>query len=395
MKTKNIFFGIGVFLFLAFLSVSFFFLLIYPPEYIYRCLVWGVLGVGEDQVETRTIKASSGPFQFLEGTAVEEKDVRKLFEEVFQTNNLNSYLSSTKTQALIVIQSDRLLYEHYFNGYERNSQLQSHSVTKSFISALIGIALSEGKIHRIEDPITKYIPELAGRDARFSKMTIRHLLMMSSGIRFNNYFFFTSDSSLSGAYPDLRYAAINFTKIIDEPGQHFLYNDYNPQLLGILLERATGTSVSEYLESRIWQRIGMEYDASWILDSQWSGFEKTQGGLNARAIDFAKFGRLYLRKGAWQDQRILPESWVVDSTQEEIPALEGIPDGFYYKYMWWGVPQEYGESDYYAMGNYGQVIYLSPSKNLIILRFGEPGMDGISKWYYAAHEFTLRFEEVE
>lgn len=398
MKVVKIILSLGGVLLLVFVGLSVFFSLVYSPEYICRCLLRGVLRVEQDQAEARPIRVGAMRFQFASGPLEDERQVRKLLEAVFGTNDLETFLTSYRTAAFLVIQDDKLLYEHYFNGYERNSLVQSHSVTKSFVSALIGIAISEGKVQSIEDPITKYLPELQNRDPRFAKIRIRHLLTMSSGVKFDNYFFFTSDNSLSGAYPDLRYGALHFPEIDDEPGQHFLYNDYNPQLLGLVLERVTGTSISNYLEKSIWQPIGMEYDGSWVLDSKQYGFEKMQGGLNARAIDFAKFGRLYLSNGAWNGRRILPESWVVESTREDT-ALGGSDyygnsvdssNGLYYKYMWWGIGRENGSSDYYAMGNYGQMIYISPSKNLIIVRFGEPGAEesDFSRWYEGAYEFA-------
>ncbi len=390
-------------LLIAFVGVCGIYARVYSPEYIARCLKWGVLGVGleEDrQAAAHLIKAGSKPFYFSPGSAEDDRNVKQTFEAVFHTDNLETFLASTGTKAFLVIQDDRLLYEQYFNGAGRDSEIISNSATKSFVSALIGIAINDGKIRSVDDPVTQYLPELAGRDPRFNQLTIRHLLRMSSGLRYTDYFFFTSDSSLSGASPDLRYAALHYTEMVDDPGLHFLYNDFNPQLLGVLLERATGMQVSDYLEQRIWGPIGMEYGASWDVDSQQSGFEMMQGGLHARAIDFVKFGRLYLQHGKWEGQVIVPEAWVSESTREDttIDREEYFPKSYwvdfsknlFYGYLWWGLSHAQS-SDFYAMGKNGQMIYMSPAKNLIIVRLGERGT-AESTWYEGAYQFAEQFK---
>jgi CubicO group peptidase (beta-lactamase class C family) len=134
-------------------------------------------------------------------------------------------------------------------------------------------------------------------------------------------------------------------------------------LLGMILERVTGSTVSHYLQEKIWKPLGMEFPASWSLDSQPSGMEKMESGLNARASDFAKFGRLYLHRGDWNGQQIIPESWVIQSTTIE-------PDAKWtnYKYLWW-IPRS-GKGRFMAVGNLGQFIYVAPDKDCVILRFG-------------------------
>jgi CubicO group peptidase (beta-lactamase class C family) len=131
----------------------------------------------------------------------------------------------------------------------------------------------------------------------------------------------------------------------------------------MILERVTGGTVSAYLQEKIWKPLGMESSASWSLDSQRCGMEKMESGLNARAVDFAKFGRLYLRRGDWNGRQVIPESWIIESTTVE-------PDAKWmnYKYLWW-IPRS-GKGRFMPVGNLGQFIYVAPDKNCIILRFG-------------------------
>ncbi|HQE97036.1 MAG TPA: serine hydrolase [Methanothrix sp.] len=359
--------------------------LVYLPVYVQRCVFWGVPDVYDYQkFPNRTIQAGSEPFFFRQGSAEDEARVCSMLQSALGIDDPDSALEEADTQVFIVIQNDTVLYERYFNGARRESIVTSFSMAKSFTSALVGIALAEGHIESVDDPVTKYIPELAARDERFSNITLRYLLMMSSGLRFTSEDYpiylddMFSDNVLTYYYPDLRELALENTQIVEPPGLHFLYNDYNPQILGMVLERTTGQNVSYYLQEKIWKPIGMEYDGSWSMDSQESGFERMESGINARAIDFAKFGRLYLYNGSWNGRQVIDSAWVAESTQEDrsidraayYPQKVLMENG-YYKYFWWGNRRDDGSYDFSAQGYLGQWIYVSPQADLIIVRNGE------------------------
>jgi CubicO group peptidase (beta-lactamase class C family) len=216
-----------------------------------------------------------------------------------------------------VIQNDAILYEKYYNDAARDTIVTSFSVAKEFTSALIGAALDDGFIQSVDDPITDYLPELAERDSAFTDITIHDLLSMSSGIEYQGTGGLNGDDSKTYYWPDLRKLALEKTNVIDPPGSYFLYNNYHPLLLGIILERTTNMPVAEYLEAKIWQPIGMEFDGSWSLDSEGTGFEKMESGINGRAIDFAKFGRLYLNNGDWDGTQVLTADWIAQSTRKD------------------------------------------------------------------------------
>jgi CubicO group peptidase (beta-lactamase class C family) len=274
--------------------------------------------------------------------------VPTLFADLAGVSDWEAFLEETETQAFIVIQDGEILYEGYFNETQRDSIVTSFSVAKSWASALIGIAVDEGYIASVDDPITEYLPEFGERDSRFSAITLRHVLLKASGLEYEEFrpLFFNSDDPLTTYYPDQRQITLENTRIIDPPGVYFQYNKYHPQILGMVLERTTGMQVTEYLQSRIWDPVGMEYGGSWSLDSRQSGFEKMETGVNARAIDFAKFGQLFLEKGAWNGRQVISREWVEESTQPFSPPdpasyypeyFENIPGRPYYKYMWWGM----------------------------------------------------------
>lgn len=281
------------------------------------------------------------------------------------TQDFDEFLERTDTVAFLVIKDDILLYEGYFNGYNHNSTVTSFSVAKSFVSALVGIAISEGYIGSVDDPITKYVPELLAKDPRYQNITLRHLLTMSSGIRYVEYSMPWSDDAATYYAPDLRAVAIS-SPIVGEPGQEFHYNNFHPLLLGLVLERTTGRHVAQYLEEKIWKPLGMEAPGSWSLDSEQSGFEKMESGINGRAIDFAKFGRLFLNEGNWNGVQLIPAEWVDESNRLDT-TTDPAPQ---YQYFWWVNAEVTGKHHYYAAGKHGQYIYIVPEQNLIFVRFG-------------------------
>ena len=295
---------------------------------------------------------------------------------------LDKFLADTGTTAFLVIDDDTLLYEEYFNGYDRESTQTSFSVAKSFVSALVGIAIQEGYIGSVDDPITKYIPEL--EQPGMDKITIHHLLTMSSGLKYSGEGGGggpLGDDAKTYYDPNLRELALTVGLEV-EPGRRWEYNNYHPLLLGMVLERATGRPVATYLSQKIWRPLGMEAEGSWSLDSESSGFEKMESGINARAIDFAKFGRLYLKRGEWDGEQVVPASWVEQSTRVETTT----DPADFYQYFWWVDVVEPERGRFMARGNLGQFIYVVPDKDLVIVRFGE--RFGYNRWPELLHSIA-------
>jgi len=375
-------------------------LLVYPSEYVFRVLAWG----DSDSFDWQKFpehRLDSAPTAFRFDEAPDDR-VAGLFSKLAGVDDWDAFLEENHTQAFIVIRDKTILYEKYFNDTDRDSIVTSFSVAKSFTSALIGIAVDEGLINSIDDPITDYLPELAQRDPRFGGITIRHLLLMSSGMEYKAFRFpgLNSDDPLTTYYPDQRQLSLQKTRIIDPPGVYFQYNKYHPQLLGMILERTTGGSVTEYLQKKIWDPLGMEFSGSWSIDSERSGFEKMETGVNARAVDFAKFGQLFLNEGAWEGRQVISKEWVAVSTRPYLPSgyaayypgwFSKLPGLGYYKYMWWGIAREEGGYDFSAEGDKGQYIYISPSRSLVIVRNGIDYGISFNEWFELFYEFAGRF----
>jgi CubicO group peptidase (beta-lactamase class C family) len=293
--------------------------------------------------------------------------------------SFENYLEASGTTAFLVIHDDKVLYEKYFNGYDERSLNTSFSMAKSFASTLVGIAIDEGYIKSVDEPITNYIPELLKKDKRFKAITIRDLLTMSSGINYEEGGFLpwseTADDTKTYYATNLRELALN-CQIEGKPGEYFEYNNYNPLLIGLILERATSMHVSRYMQEKLWKPMGMEADGSWSLDSKEDNFEKMESGVNARARDFARFGMLFAKEGNWRGKQLVSRDWVEESTRPDT-STDPSQD---YQYFWWVNTPE-GKNHFSAQGNYGQYIYVAPEKDLVIVRLGnEEGENGYGYW---------------
>jgi CubicO group peptidase (beta-lactamase class C family) len=305
--------------------------------------------------------------------------------------SLEGYLQASGTTAFLVVHDDKLLYERYFNGYDQRSVNTSFSMAKSFASALVGLAIDEGHIKSVDEPITNYLPELLKKDKRFKSITIGHLLTMSSGIKYEEgaTLPWSEDADDTKTYysTDLRELALN-CQIEGRPGQYFEYTNYNPLLVGMILERATGMHVARYLQEKLWKPMGMEADGSWSLDSKEDSFEKMESGVNARARDFARFGMLFAKEGSWRGKQLISRVWVKESTRPDTSADPSRD----YQYFWW-VNTANGKKHFSARGNYGQYIYVAPEKDLVIVRLGkEEGEKGYGYWTDLFDELSTKLD---
>ncbi len=359
----------------------------YSPTYVYRLITQNVADVYDYQkYENRVIKESEDTFQFER--KVDEAYVESLFYDRVLGSGFSSFdewAEKSQTTALIFIRKDTILYEKYFNGFARDSYFHSQSMAKSFISFLIGAAIDDGLISSVNDPMTLYIPELKERNPDFEKITIKNLLEMRSGLKYFTAFIPGTtihlpwhDEAVGYYHPNVRKLLLKKVDIAREPGKTFEYNNYNTSYLGWIIERATNKTVSEYLEEKLWSQI-MTRDALFSIDSKKSGFEYMPSRLIARAIDYARFGRLFLNEGDWNGEQIISKNWVLKSTREDksIPR-EIYPDWLggencnhtYYSYQWWGNTNCNSTFEFFANGNLGQQIYVIPDKEIIIVHCG-------------------------
>ncbi|RFC53511.1 serine hydrolase domain-containing protein [Brumimicrobium aurantiacum] len=333
-----------------------------------RFFVYNFAGIQDHKIfPNRTIEKGDSSFTFIEGIEKKPKSITQNDEKM----EFDEFLKAQKSVAFMIIRNDSILYEKYFRTYDESSIVPSFSMAKSVTSILVGIAIDEGFIRSVDEPVTNYIPELKANG--FDKVTLKHLLQMTSGLDYNEGYFNPFGDVATFYYGTKLRQEIPKMQLKHEPGEKFEYLSGNTQILGLVLERAlNGTTISDYLQEKLWIPLGMEYDASWSTDHKENGIEKTFCCLNARARDFAKIGRLYLNKGNWNGKQIVSEEWVETSTK--IDRTEGSER--FYQYQWW-LPSDNG--DFMAQGILGQYIYVYPEKNLIIVRLGKK--QGNTSWW--------------
>ena len=317
-------------------------------------------------------------------------DLPESFISNDSTINTQAYLDYTLTDALIVLRHDTIYFEYYSNQFTAEDRHISWSVSKSVISALFGIAIDEGKIKSIEETVTDYLPEFAGTG--YDGVRIKDVLQMSSGVGFNeDYGDFNSDINVMGRYFALGMPMADFTKRLKRERKSGTFNHYvsiDTQVLGMILTRATGESITDYMYKKLWEPIGATSEAYWIVDK--SGMEFVLGGLNVTARDYAKIGQLYLDSGRWHGKQLVPDEWVIASITPDAPHLmPGVresalrKDG--YGFQWW-IP--FGsEDEFNAQGIYGQFIYVDPDKDMVIVK--------LSSNYHFKNDKTGFFHDIE
>jgi len=321
-----------------------------------------------DLFPVSTVRAGANPSELRRASM----DLPETFEFEGTTRKTAEYLDYSRSTGMVVLRDDTIVYENYWLGHTESGHHISWSVAKSFVSALVGIALAEGRFESIDDPITRYLPELAG--SGYDGVRIVDILQMSSGVRFNeDYGDYDSDINRFGRIIAVGGSMAEFAASLQRqrpPGTFHHYVSIDTQVLGMLVHRVRGTTLTEYLERTIWQPIGMERDAYWMLDS--TGMEVALGGLNVSLRDYARFGLLYLNEGRWNDEQIVPADWVRASTTAVAPHLLPGKDNpassssWGYGYQWWIPDPDMG--DYTAAGIYNQYIYVNPRARVVIAK---------------------------
>ncbi len=264
-----------------------------------------------------------------------------------------------KTIAFLIIKNDSIWHESYFDGYDKNSHTNSFSMAKSFVSAALGKAIMEGKIKDLEQPVSEFFPEFS--DGLAGEMTVGDLASMASGLNWDEKYY-SPFSVVTRAYfdDDLKKVILNL-KTTEKPGQKFKYSSGDTQLLAMVIEKATGENLTDYISTHFWKPLGCENKAFWQVDSP-KGIEKAYCCIASNARDFARLGKLYKQKGKWEQSQVLDSTFVELSTH---PRFEEAP----YGYGFW-LSNYLEKQIFYMRGHLGQFVIVIPEDDLIIVRLG-------------------------
>ena len=346
---------------------------------------------------TRTVEGGGEIVEFERGSYT----LPKRFSYLGKSYESEAFLTETMTTGLLILHRDRIIFERYDHGHTAEGTHIAWSVSKSFLSALFGIAVADGAVRDIMQPVTDYLPELRG--SGYDGVPIKYVLQMSSGVGFNeDYGDPDSDINRMGRTLAMGTSLLEFAGTLErarEPGTLQHYVSIDTQVLGTVLVRATGKSLSAYMSEKLWKPLGMESRAYWMIDG--SGMGMAFGGFNASLRDFARFGRLYLHGGNWNGKQIVPASWVKASTSPDAPHLmpgpkPGSDNTMGYGYQWWLPANWIG--DFMALGVYNQMIYVDQNSDLVIARHAanrdfqrndfEPTRESLALWRAIADDLN-------
>jgi CubicO group peptidase (beta-lactamase class C family) len=311
---------------------------------------------------TQSVHKSDELFEF--DTSL--KPLPKKFYYREKSTSVDEFITRRATTALLVIKNDQITYENYFLDTQPTDKRISWSMAKSFVSILFGMQVDEGKIN-IENTVDFYLPEMKG--SGYENVKVEHVLQMSSGVKWDeDYQNFNSDINKMGRVLAIGGSLDEMTTELEgesEPGKEFHYVSMDTHVIGMIVRRVSGKSLALLLQENIWQKLGMESNADWIVDSKGAAF--ALGGLNVTTRDYARFGRLLVNNGQWEDEQLVSEDWIKAATTANVGYLESTKGKLGYGYQIW-LPTLAEEGEFFCVGVYGQYIYVNQKENVVIVK---------------------------
>jgi CubicO group peptidase (beta-lactamase class C family) len=307
---------------------------------------------------TRTVRSGANPYPL---PPTEERLRNFSFEWNGREYDLYDYLSLNRVSGLLVVKDGQVVFEDYFLGNGPRTRWMSMSVVKSITATLVGMAIKDGYIDSIDDPLTDYLPMFRG--SAYDGVTVKHLLQMASGVAWNETYTDASSDRRAMLEAQISQEPGSILRLMAgleraaQPGTRQHYSTGETQVVGALVAAATGQNVADYLTRKIWQPFGMETDATWWLESE-DGLEIGGSGLSATLRDYARFGLFMLNGGVIAGEPTLPDGWIRDATSPGINPMYGSD----YGYMWWLLDLD----AYAAIGIFGQYVYVHPDSNLVV-----------------------------
>lgn len=285
----------------------------------------------------------------------------KDYNTVKETEGLNKINKANGTIAYVIIKNDSIWFENYYDGFNEDSQSNSFSMAKSYVSGLMGKAIEDGYIKSLDQPVSDFIPEFS--DGLAAKMTVGDLSSMASGTNWDEAYYSPLSITTRAYFDDDLEKVMLGLKVVNEPGQAFKYASGDTQMLAMVIEKATGKKMYDYLTQSFWKPLGCENPTLWQVDSESHDLVKAYCCIASNAKDFARFGKLYKDHGKWNGKQILDSTFVAKSIS---PRFKNGP---VYGYGWW--LKSIGDKHFFMMrGHLGQYVIVEPSDNVIMVRLG-------------------------
>lgn len=294
------------------------------------------------------------------------------FGEFDLSDDDENYHQENESVSFVVIHRDSLIHESYWEDFTDESISNSFSMAKSVVSLLVGVAIDQGKLESVDKPVYFYLPQY--RDGLGEKMTIKHLLNMSSGIDFDEHYINPFAFPARANYGDNLELLLTNYKVTEEPGVYYEYKSGNTQILAMLVSGVMRSSLSDIASEYVWSKIGAEHEALWSLDHE-DDMEKAFCCINATAKDFARIGKLYLNHGRWNGDQIVDSAYVAASITPTGTVIKDRSPCTTYGYQWW--MGKHQSLDFFFMrGIKGQYVLVVPEKELIVVRMGHKRDNG-------------------
>lgn len=283
------------------------------------------------------------------------------YNSVKETEKLNNTNIALGTIAYVIIKNDSIWFENYYDGFNEDSKSNSFSMAKSYVSGLMGKAIMEGKIKSLDQPVRDYFSEFS--EGLAAKMTVGDLSSMSSGTNWDEAYYSPLSITTRAYFDDDLEKVVLGLNVVDEPGQAFKYASGDTQMLAMVIEKATGKKLYDYLTESFWKPLGCENATLWQLDSEEHDLVKAYCCIASNAKDFARFGKLYKDYGKWNGKQLLDSAFVAKSIT---PRFKESPE---YGYGWW-LKKQLGRDFFMMRGHLGQYVIVQPEDNVIIVRLG-------------------------
>ena len=285
----------------------------------------------------------------------------KDYNSVTETERLQKYNEAYGAIAYVIIKNDSIWFENYYDGFDENSKTNSFSMAKSYVSGLMGKAIEEGYIKSLDQPVSDFFPEFS--EGLAAKLTVGDLSSMASGTNWDEKYYSPLSITTRAYFDDDLKKIILGLKVIKEPGQAYKYSSGDTQLLAMVIEKATGKKLYNYLTESFWKPLGSENETLWQVDSKEHDLVKAYCCIASNAKDFARFGKLYKDHGKWKGEQLLDSAFVAKSIT---PRFAESPQ---YGYGFW-MQKRNGKSFFMMRGHLGQYVIVEPEDNIIIVRLG-------------------------